>query len=668
MADQQENEIGEWTIDTSNTSSETVKSSSVSSTFKVLGRKDAPDGTGVLGHNTTTTGVSYGVEGVTDAAKAGAAGVRGEAAASNGDIFGVEGITQSSNLAAAGVKAHAPNGARGVIADADSATAVFGNSVSGKGVWGISDSSTAARFQTNTGTEAALVWNQSSTGTNRYGLKAQTDSAGTDSAGVRGEATQGSGQTYGIHGETKSVEQDAAGVKAEARNGLSNGIVARARNGGHGIDTSTDANSNYALWGRHVGSSGGSNDHAVVGETFTDADGVAGVKGTDGFEGTSRSYGVKGKLFSSGTGAAGVRGEATQGSGKTYGVEGVTKSTRGDAAGVRASAPNGNADGITATGSTGVIATGRTSGVFAESTSTDPGFAAVTAVANNGADAVAANGRLSVSYSDTDALAKNPENYPAYFENTADTTGNVVLGVDCGNTGTPGASNNFIQFLSPDGSGGLSTHGNVEGNGSGGVVYETSGADYAEYMPRLDADEDIEAADVVGIVGDGITRNTMDAQRALVVTGEPAVTGNSPGSTEGERWDHETVTFTGQVPVKVRGSVNAGALIVPSGEHDGTGVAVTPEEWTPGTPVVGQAWEGDEDDEVSEVTVAVGIDDPAVVGDALASQQERIDNLEGSVEELERENEQLRKANGRLRERVSALETQVGTSPATADD
>lgn len=430
---------------------------------------------------------------------------------------------------------------------------MFGNSVSGKGVWGISDSSTAARFRTNTGTEAALVWNQSSTGTKRHGLKAQTDSAGADSTGVLGEATQGSGATYG--------------------------------------------------------------------------------------------------------------------------VEGVTQSDRGNAAGVRARAPNGNADGISATGSTGVIATGRLSGVFAESTSTDPGFAAVTAVANNGANAVAANGRLTVSYKDSDPLVANQENYPAYLENTADASGTIVLGLDCGYTGTPGAGNNFIQFLSPDGSGGLSNHGNVEGNGSGGVVYETSGADYAEYMPRLDADEDIEAADVVGIVGDGITRNTMDAQRALVVTGEPAVTGNSPGSSEGERWNHETVAFTGQVPVKVRGSVNAGALIVPSGEHDGTGVAVTPEEWTPGTPVVGQAWEGDEDDEVSEVTVAVGIDDPAVVGDALVTQRDRIESLETEMAEkaeritdLKSENEQLRQRLRTLEDQVAGLANDVGGSPAPADD
>ena len=57
---------------------------SFSSDYKVLGEKDAPGGAGVVGHNTASSGSSYGVEGATDAdADAGngliPAGVRGAA-------------------------------------------------------------------------------------------------------------------------------------------------------------------------------------------------------------------------------------------------------------------------------------------------------------------------------------------------------------------------------------------------------------------------------------------------------------------------------------------------------------------------------------------------------------------------------------------------------------
>lgn len=67
MSNQQENESGDGSNDASTTSSsETVNATQVSSTYKVLGKIDAPTGTGVLGHNTATSGTAHGVEGVTD--------------------------------------------------------------------------------------------------------------------------------------------------------------------------------------------------------------------------------------------------------------------------------------------------------------------------------------------------------------------------------------------------------------------------------------------------------------------------------------------------------------------------------------------------------------------------------------------------------------------------
>lgn len=70
---------------TRNRTTETMPHSST--TWKVLGEVEARDGTGVLGHNTATTGTAHGVTGVTDSGLSGAAGVKGQASASN--AFGV---------------------------------------------------------------------------------------------------------------------------------------------------------------------------------------------------------------------------------------------------------------------------------------------------------------------------------------------------------------------------------------------------------------------------------------------------------------------------------------------------------------------------------------------------------------------------------------------------
>lgn len=80
-------------------------------------------------------------------------------------------------------------------------------------------------------------------------------------------------------------------------------------------------------------------------------------------------------------------------------------------------------------------------------------------------------------------------------------------------------------------------------------------------------------------------------------------------------------------------------------------VGLDPADWRPGTPVVGQAWETDEDDGVREVTVAVGIDDPTLVGERLIGYRDRIDGLAA-------ENEQLR-------ERLGTIEGHLGLDPAS---
>jgi hypothetical protein len=290
--------------------------------------------------------------------------------------------------------------------------------------------------------------------------------------------------------------------------------------------------------------------------------------------------------------------------------------------------------------------------VWADSTDTD-----VTSSESDRFLVSAANG-ATVS-ADVGGALFDQESFPLLVENRDSGGDNLVLGLKTANPNDPGAGTNFVQFFSKDGSGGLDNNGAIEGDGAGGVAYQTSAADYAEFLPRVDPDEDLEPGDVVGVVGGAVTVRTEDADRVLVVAEASGVLGNAPG--RDERGDYETVAFTGQVPTKVRGSADVGDLVVPTGEGDGVAETIDSAEWRPGVPIVGQAWESTDDGRVSKVTVAVGVDDPSVVGDRLAEQRERI-------ETLETENERLRDRLAEVEERLTAVEPGPADSPAPADD
>lgn len=91
---------------------------------------------------------------------------------------------------------------------------------------------------------------------------------------------------------------------------------------------------------------------------------------------------------------------------------------------------------------------------------------------------------------------------------------------------------------------------------------------------------------------DAVTREAQQqADQLMVVTDRAVVLGNDPGPEARSRY--EKVAFVGQVPVRVRGPVSVGDLLVASGRADGTAWAVAPGEYRPATdgPVVGQAWE-----------------------------------------------------------------------------
>lgn len=111
-------------------------------------------------------------------------------------------------------------------------------------------------------------------------------------------------------------------------------------------------------------------------------------------------------------------------------------------------------------------------------------------------------------------------------------------------------------------------------------------------------------------VRDGrISKDTKNAASILVVSRAPGFLGNSPGNEAGAGTGRN-VALVGQVPVKVRGAVRQGNYILPSGHHDGVGVArskgeVSFEEFK--DRVVGVAWEDSLVEGIKVVNVAVGI-------------------------------------------------------------
>jgi hypothetical protein len=212
----------------------------------------------------------------------------------------------------------------------------------------------------------------------------------------------------------------------------------------------------------------------------------------------------------------------------------------------------------------------------------------------------------------------------AVLENESTGSSADVLALRVG-AGAPGGSSNFITFF-----GGSSIQGRIEGTG-GGIAYRTGSGDFAECLPRLHEDEAIEEGDVVGVIAGNVTKVTDGTHHVMVVTGQPAVVGNTPAPSDAHRY--EQIAFLGQVPVKVRGPVQAGDYIVPSGRNDGTGVAVGTSTAVQGQ-IVGRAWESSDAAGVKRIRTAVGLDARGPDVTDLTEQREAIRALRAEVDHL----------------------------------
>ncbi len=226
----------------------------------------------------------------------------------------------------------------------------------------------------------------------------------------------------------------------------------------------------------------------------------------------------------------------------------------------------------------------------------------------------------------------------ALLHNQSSGSGPDVLALQV-ETIDPGAGANFITFY--DGSNAIV--GQVEGNGSGGISYQSTGADYAEYLPVKNASEKFNAGDIVGIYGGKISHQTKGATQLMVITDQAAVVGSQPQDPTG----YEKVSFIGQIPVQVQGTVNEGDWIVANGEENGVGLAVPMEKISSTHRIVGRAWESSRNPEIKRINTAVGLDHSEGL---FLSRQKQINALEKQIKSLMESKHQFENAKHALDE------------------
>jgi hypothetical protein len=145
----------------------------------------------------------------------------------------------------------------------------------------------------------------------------------------------------------------------------------------------------------------------------------------------------------------------------------------------------------------------------------------------------------------------------------------------------------------------------------GGITYGSKGADYAEYLMKVDPKDNIQFGEVVGVFGGRISRKTDGAERVMVISQAPAVVGNQPP--DADRSAYEMVAFMGQVPVAVVGGAKVGDFIAATGKGNGVAVAIHPADLRPEhmERIVGRAWANSVDDRFDFINTHIGAKEEA---------------------------------------------------------
>lgn len=191
-----------------------------------------------------------------------------------------------------------------------------------------------------------------------------------------------------------------------------------------------------------------------------------------------------------------------------------------------------------------------------------------------------------------------------------------------------------------------------------GVTYGSKGADYAEYLPKLNPHDRFQFGQLVGIHNGKVSLKTTGAEQIMAVSRAPVVVGNVPP--DGEKDNFVTVGFMGQLPVVVRGKVNYGDYIVPSGLEDGTAVAVSPARLDIEHlgKVVGRAWSESENNVYSLINVVIGLDhyEAKLI---LQRQRDRLELQARAMDSLTAENARLNAQMTSMNDQLTSLMTSL---------
>ncbi|MFH1568614.1 MAG: hypothetical protein ABIL09_11510 [Gemmatimonadota bacterium] len=243
----------------------------------------------------------------------------------------------------------------------------------------------------------------------------------------------------------------------------------------------------------------------------------------------------------------------------------------------------------------------------------------------------------------TQGSGADPDNHVAVIENTyAGIDGDVLALKVQTAAGSLGSGSNFITFFAGD-----NYVGEIEGRANG-VVYQSTGGDFAEWLPRHEPGAPLVEGDIVGVFEGKVSRRTAGADQLMVVTRRAIVLGNAPPREE-ERALYEQVAFVGQVPIRVEGTVRAGDCILASGAGDGVGVAVAPGDLTPEQAgrIVGRAWETADGRGVKLVNASVGLDAQAWLP-LVQEQQRQLGALAAENARLQAKVDRIEAVEGRM--------------------
>lgn len=191
------------------------------------------------------------------------------------------------------------------------------------------------------------------------------------------------------------------------------------------------------------------------------------------------------------------------------------------------------------------------------------------------------------------------------FENQS-TSGAQTLAIKNNTDSALTSEANFITFLSSTSNVSTTfTLGSIEGNTDGGIQFTSPEGDYAEYMVKENPKEKLEPGTVVGIHKGTVSKNTQGADQIMVISSAPIIVGNATKETQK---NNALVAFLGQVPVNVTGNIQAGDILIASGQNDGLAIGISADKITASQIdlILGRAWESTDKVKSKTIKAAIG--------------------------------------------------------------